>query len=104
MNFFKRKKLIPFIKGVVDLKKGDTLVGITSNDSVNYIASICGLKAINKKGIKVKWKALSSNMIKSKGEIAFLDCMDWIGGNVVKVKKSFVNSEMIIEWFKEVKS
>jgi len=89
------------------LSVGDTLIGITENDSWDYIAGLCGMNPKLKKGLFHKWKVKKilehgAHLIECGSNRAFLEHMTWDDGNRVTVKANIAWSEKKIRWFKEV--
>jgi hypothetical protein len=109
-RLFKKRELIPLNWGQEDcptLSVGDTLVGITENESWDYIAGFCRMNPKIEKGLTRKWKVKEilkhgSHLIECGGNRAFLEHMTWDDGNRVTVKANLAWSEKKIRWFKEV--
>lgn len=110
-RLFKNRELIPLNWKQEDCPKlevGDTLVGITENDTWDYIAGFCRMNPKVDKGLTRIWKVKEimeksgSTLIECGNNRAFLDYFDWDDGNRVTVKANLAWSEKKIRWFKEV--
>lgn len=91
-----------------ELNVGDSLIGITENDTLNHIAGYCGMNPKIDKGLTRKWKVIKvlwftgSVLVQCGSNVVILDHLNWDDGNRVTLEATLAYSEKKIRWFKEV--
>lgn len=112
-NLFHRRVLVPFNYGAPDapqLRVGDTLIGVLTTDTLDYIAGLCGLRMDKtyKRGSRRKWKvkelygpndALCTG---SRGDRILLKYLPWSDGNKVTVAATLAHSRMEFRFYYSV--